>query len=320
MPGRFVAASIILNLMAASVSLGAAGNQKGAQPSAQAKEEHAPPITILSIIPAQGEPEIGVTLYGSGFTEKTTAFLGNTAVKTEVLGPKQLTFDIPKLPPGLYALFLKREDGTTSRTYNFALLPPKPVVYALSPDTMYACSTDRDREVVVSGRNFQERSQLLFDGAAIRGNFLSPASFSFKVPRAGSGLHQVQVKNSEDAISGSQGLFIDSRPEIDSVTVSEENVNYYYLAIGGRNFSQDSTLVVTEDRFQDQAGIQQPDFDVRRLRSGSSSAIDREKVVFVNCSQLMYQRYPYSTTLKSFKVQVVNPGGEESAVVQVSAP
>ena len=65
--------------------------------------------------------------------------------------------------------------------------------------------------------------------------------------------------------------------------------------------------------------MQQPDFDVKRLRSGSN-AIEREKVVFVNCSQLMYQRYPYSTTLKSFKVQVVNPGGEESAVVQVSAP
>jgi len=318
MPLRFVAAWIIVNLMAVSVSLGAAGNQKGAQ--AQAKEEPAPPITILSIIPAQGEPEIGVTLYGTGFTEKTTAFLGNTQVQTQVLGPKQLTFDIPKLPPGLYALFLKREDGTTSRTYNFALLPPKPVVYALSPDTMYACSTDREREVVISGRNFQERSQVLFDGAAIRGSFLSSASISFKVPRAGSGLHQVQVKNSEDAVSGSQGLFIDSRPEIDSVTIGEENVNFYYLVIGGRNFIQDSTLVITEDRFQDQAGIQQPDFDVRRLRSGSSSAIDREKVVFVNCSQLTYQRYPYSTTVKSFKVQVVNPGGEESAVIQVSAP
>ena len=317
---RFVIAIIMINLLTTSIPTRAVANQEASPKSGHVKEEHLPAITILSIIPAQGEPETSVTLSGTGFTEKTTAYLGNSPVPTNVLGAKQLTFDIPRLPPGLYALFLKREDGTTSRAYNFSLFPPKPVVYSLSPDTMYACTQDKDRDVVISGRNFMEKSQVVFDGAAIRGTFLSAESFSFKVPRVVAGLHQIQVKNSEEAQSGAQGLFIDSRPEIDSVTTGEENVNNYNLVIGGRNFQQDSTLVITEERDLDQSGIQKPSFDVKRLRSGTTNATEREKAVFVNCGKLIYQRFPYSSVLKNFKVQVVNPGGDESSVVQVSAP
>ena len=47
-----------------------------------------PPLNILSIIPAQGEPGITVTLYGSGFSEKTTVFLGNMELPAKVVGPE----------------------------------------------------------------------------------------------------------------------------------------------------------------------------------------------------------------------------------------
>src|SRR5664279_1288688 len=137
-PVRFVIACFLLNLLAVSLSSGATVSRKDEPKIEQTRDIQPTPITILSIIPAQGEPATSVTLSGSGFTDKTSAFLGNTGVSTEVLGPKQLTFDIPNLPPGLYALYLRRGDGTTSRTYNFTLLPPKPDIYALSTDTMYA--------------------------------------------------------------------------------------------------------------------------------------------------------------------------------------
>ena len=320
MPVRFIIALIILDLLLSPLCSYAAEISKAAPKSGQAKEEQPHQITILSIIPAQGEPETSVTLSGSGFTEKTVAFLGNTAAPTDVLNPKQLAFDIPNLPPGLYALFLRNADGTTSRTYNFNLLPPKPVVYSLSPDTILYCAPDKEREVVIAGRNFQDRSQVLFDGAAIRGRFNSRESLSFTAPRVAAGLHQVQVKNQGDTLSGAQGLFIDARPEIDSVTAADEFVNYYNLVIGGRNFQQDSTLVVSEERDQDQTGTQGTIAEVKRLRSGTANASERERLIYVNCGQIIYQRYPYSTTLKNYKVQVVNPGGEESSVVQVSAP
>jgi hypothetical protein len=320
MPVRFIIALLLLDLLLPSLSSSAAENGKGASRSGQAREEQPRQITILSIIPAQGEPETSVTLSGSGFTDKTVAFLGNTAAPTEVLSSRQLSFDIPRLSPGLYALFLRNADGTTSRTYNFNLLPPKPVVDSLSPDTIQYCSSDKEREVVIAGRNFQERSQVLFDGAAIRGHFNSQESISFTAPRVAPGLHQVQVKNQGETLSGTQGLFIDGRPEIDSVTAANDFVNYYNLVIGGRNFQQDSTVVVSEERDPDQTGSQGTIAEVKRLRSGTANASERERLIYVNCGQIIYQRYPYSTTLKNFNVQVVNPGGEESSVVQVSAP
>lgn len=320
MPVHFVIACFVLNLLAVSLSSGATVSQRDESKSEQTREVQPAPITILSIIPAQGEPATSVTLSGSGFSEKTTAFLGNTGVPTEVLGPKQLTFDIPNLPPGLYALYLRRGDGTTSRTYNFTLLPPKPDIYAISPDTMYACSADKDREVVITGRNFREKSQVLLDGAAMRGKFISPETFSFTVPRIGAGLHQVQIRNQEGTLSGAQGLLIDARPEIDNITKSDEYVNYYNMIIDGRNFQQDSTVVISEERDLELTGMQQPVVDVKRLRSGTANATEKERAIFVNCGQLIYQRFPYSSTLKNFRVQVINPGGEESSVIQVSAP
>jgi hypothetical protein len=319
MPVRFIIALILLDLLL-PLCLYSAEIRKAAPKTGQATEEQPRQITILSIIPAQGEPETSVILSGSGFTDKTVAFLGNTAASTDVLNPKQLSFDIPNLPPGLYALFLRNADGTTSRTYNFNLLPPKPEIYSLSPDTMLYCVPDKEREVVITGTNFQERSQVLFDGAAVRGHFNSKASFSFTAPRVVAGLHQVQVKNQGDTLSGAQGLFIDARPEIDSVTAAEDFVNYYNLVIGGRNFQQDSTLVVSEERDPDQTGNQGSIAEVKRLRSGTANATERERLIYVNCGRIIYQRYPYSTALKNFKVQVVNPGGEESSMVQVSAP
>ncbi len=312
---RFIVVLLMLDLLAMVTACGAA-----ASPGDGHEREAPPPLTILSIIPAQGEPSSSVTLSGSGFTDKTTAFLGNTDVPTQVVSPKLLTFDIPNLAPGLYALYLRRGDGTTSRIYNFVLLPPKPEIYAISPDTLYACSTDNSSNVLVSGKNFVERSQVLFDGAAIRGNYISTGALSFTAPRVAAGLHQIQIRNSDTAISGAQGLLIDGRPEIDNVSPGEEYVNSYNMIIEGRNFQQDSTLMVTEEREMGQTGIQQPVFDVKRLRSGATNATQREKITFINCGRIIYQRFPYSTTLKSIRVQVVNPDGQESAEIQVSAP
>ncbi|HLO27277.1 MAG TPA: IPT/TIG domain-containing protein, partial [Geobacteraceae bacterium] len=118
----------LLSFIAAQFSFGAVvplpprqTNKKEAP--APAEGERTPSVSILSIIPAQGEPGTTVILYGTGFTEKTTVFLANAELPARMTAPQQLSFDIPKLDPGLYALFLKREDGTTSRPYNFTILP-----------------------------------------------------------------------------------------------------------------------------------------------------------------------------------------------------
>ncbi len=325
MPRRLLILVPLLTLLVAHMSFGATlplppRPKTDKAPTPPKEAEKATSVNILSIIPAQGEPGMTVTLYGAGFSDKTTVFLAGMELPARAAGPQQLSFDIPKLDPGLYALSLKRGDGATSRPYNFTILPAKPVVSSLSPDTVHACATGRDRDVAVAGRNFREGSQVMFDGAAIKTRFASTESLFFSVPQIAGGLHQVQVRNAEDSLSGVLGLIIDARPEISGVSRGDEHVNYYDLIIDGRNFQQNSTLVVMEERSLEETPSRLA-VDVKRITSGSGNTTEREQIIFINCNRIVYQRHPYSSIPKNISIQVVNPGGSgESSVISVNAP
>ncbi len=317
MSGSFARALLLTTCLGLTSLAGAAVTP--ATKAAPGNVDKQPPPNVLSIIPAQGEPGSTVTLSGSGFTERTTVNLGTLQLPGRLIAPQQLAFDIPQLSPGLYALYVRRGDNTTSRTYSFTVLPQKPVADSLSPDSITTCASGREREVQLNGRNFQAKSQLIFDGAAIRSRYLSSETLSFSVPQVAAGLHQVQVRNQDDSISGILGLMIDGRPEVSSVYSKEDYVTTYNLVIEGRNFQQNSTLVVTEESSLDQESAASQ-VEVKRLRSGQAAAAERDRVVYMSCNQLIYKRFPYSTTLKNFRIQVVNPNGEESTTIQVSAP
>lgn len=261
-------------------------------------------ITIVSIIPAQGEPGVTVTLSGTGFSEKSIAYLGSVEIPAKLLGPKQLSFEIPRIQHGLYALFIKNEDGSTSRTYNFSVMPLKPVALSLSPDTVPSCTTTGRRDVTISGKNFLEGAQVLFDGAGIRSRFFSAESMGFTVPGVRGGIHQVQVRNPEETVSSPLALLIDTRPEISGITPGADFVNYYEITIEGRNFQQGSQLVV----------------DGERISAGTPVAGNRDRLIYMDCTQLIYQRHPTDSTPRTLRLQVVNPGSEESPVITVSTP
>jgi len=263
-----------------------------------------PPLTVLSIIPAQGEPGMVVTLNGTGFTGATTAFLGTHELPTAVGGGKVLSFELPELAPGVYALYLRREDGATSKAFNFMLQPQRPQVSALSPDNVPTCAFGREREVVLTGANFLEGAQVLFDGAAVPTRRISSSALSFSTPPVAAGLHQVQAKNNSDALSGALGLMVESKPEILNVAVGKDYVVYYELVISGRNFQQASVLVV----------------DGERVGTGLPASGNREQMVYLGCAQLIYQRHPYDSTPRQVTLQVVNPNGEESNAYTISTP
>ncbi|BDV43525.1 transcription factor [Geotalea uraniireducens] len=314
---------ILMSLLALAIALpvGAAPtNGAGKQMKPLKKTIEKPPATeplnILSIIPAQGEPNITVTLSGTGFTGKTAAFLGTNEIPTTVQGNEVLTFVIPKLAPGLYALFLKREDGTVSRTYNFSIFAPKPFIDGVSPDTVDICSATGERAITISGRNFQPGCQVLFNGAVVKSSYNSEESISFSVPPAPGGLHKVQVKNPDESITTPVTLAITATPEISSVSIGESSVNYYKLIIDGKNFQPGSTIAVDERYFQ--AGLNAG--AAKRLTAGNPSTGEREMLMYVSCSELVYQRYPADPTDKDLRLQVINPNGEASSVVQVTAP
>jgi hypothetical protein len=262
--------------------------------------------TILSIVPAQAEPGGKVMIFGSGFGDSARVFLGSVEMPAKTSDGKQIEFSVPaQLQPGLYALYLKRADGATSRPYNFAILSLRPVVSGLSPDQISACAQGREREVTVLGQNFNEKSMLLFDGAGMKSHFISSEAMTFSVPQVAGGLHQVLISNSPGNSSLPMALTIETRPEISQVTMGSEHVNYYELIVDGRNFQQNSSLYVDGQRIGGRGG---------------QEVSEREKLIYLDCTRLIYQRYPYSPVNKDFRIQVLNLGGEASQVVNVTAP
>ena len=297
--------TLMVALVALALSLNVAQSQGQSTPGQPARSKaQLPPLSVLSIIPAQGEPGMTVTLNGTGFSATTTALLGIHELPTTVVGGKLLTIVLPDLQPGVYALYLRREDGATSRAYNFMLQPQKPVASSLTPDTVTSCAAGKEREVILSGANFQGGTKVLLDGAAIGTRFISASALAFTAPQLAPGLHQVQVLNPPEALSGTLALFLDSRPEILGVSVGSEYVSYYELIISGRNFQQTSTLMA----------------DGVRVGTRSPAVGDRDHLVYLGCGQILYQRHPYDPTPKEMKLQVVNQNGEESNLFSISAP
>ena len=146
---------------------------------------------------------------------------------------------------------------------------------------------------------------LFLNGSAIPSTVISPDSVSFNVPPLPGGLHQVLVKNTPENSSVTLSLIVETRPEIGQVTIGNEHVNFYELIVTGRNFNQNSSVYVD--------GMQIGG------RGGQDMA-EREKLIYIDCTKLIYQRHPYSPVNKDFRLQVVNQGGEGSQVITVTAP
>lgn len=272
----------------------------------QTKFKTPTPIAILSVIPAQAEPGVKVTLSGSGFGENAAVFLGSVEVATRVVGEKQIEFNVPpKLEAGLYALYVKRSDGTTGRAYNFTVLPVRPVLSSLQPSRISICAAGKEREVIASGSHFGVTTMLFLNGAVLGSTLVSPETISFTVPSVPGGLYHVLVKNSPENSSVPLTLVVETRPEIGYVSVGSEHVNFYELIISGTNFNQNSSLYVD---------------GVQLGGRGGQDIVDREKLIYIDCTKLIYQRHPYSPVNKDFRLQVVNAGGEGSQVITVSAP
>lgn len=261
---------------------------------------------ILSIIPAQAEPGSKVMMFGSGFGTQASAYLGSVEIPSRVADGRQLEFTIPpQLDPGLYALYLKRSDGAVSRPYNFSILPLRPVLNGLVPDVINSCAQGADREVTARGQNFLEKSQLVFDGSVLKSGFISSEAISFAVPQVTGGLHQVVVRNPPDNSTVALGLMIETKPEITQVMIGSRYVNYYELIILGKNFQQNSSVYVDGQKIGGQGG---------------QDLAEREKLIYIDCTKLVYQRHPFSPVDKDFRIMIMNPGGEASQAINVTAP
>jgi hypothetical protein len=128
---------------------------------------------------------------------------------------------------------------------------------------------------------------------------------SFTVPQVPGGLHQVVVRNSPENGTVALGLIIETRPEIAQVMIGSQYVNYYELVIVGRNFQQNSSIYVDGQKIGGQGG---------------QDLGNRENLIYVDCTRLVYERHPFSPVDKDFRIIVMNPGGEASQTINVTAP
>lgn len=175
----------------------------------------------------------------------------------------------------------------------------------MQPARISFCGGGREREVIARGSNFGASTKLLFNGAVLASTLLSPEAISFTVPAVPGGLYHVLVKNAPENSSVPLALVVENSPEIVQVTVGNEHVNSYELIISGRNFNQNSSVFVD---------------GVQLGGRGGQDMIEREKLIYIDCTKLIYQRYPYSPVNKDFRLQVVNPDGESSQLITVTAP
>jgi len=269
-----------------------------------AEDNYVAAPSILSIIPGQAQPGNSVVISGAGFNSESTLFLGIKEIPFQTVTDQQISFELPQIPAGNYALYVRHKDGAASKAYSFTVTPVKPSIQSISPETVPLCSSVGDRQVLVKGQHFLEGARLLFDGAVIKGSRISTEEMTFKTPQVAGGLHQIQVKNPEEAVSSAIALLITSQPEILTVRQGNDYVNFYELNIEGINFQHGSKLIV----------------DGRTIQSGVPNPGDRDRLVFINCNSLTYQRYPNDPSVKSFQMVIVNPNGEESSLFTVSAP
>jgi len=223
---RYIASLFILLILATSPVL--------------AEDDSITAPSILSIIPGQSPPGNTVVISGSGFNSESSLFLGIDEIPFKIISNRQISFELPQMPAGNYALYIRQKNGTASKAYAFSVTSVKPTVTAISPETLSLCTS------------------------------------------AG----------------------IASQPEIRNVIQGNDYVNYYELTIEGINFQHGSTLIV----------------EGRKIQSGQTYPIDRDRLIFNSCTSLTYQRYPYDPSIKSFQMAIVNPNGEESSQFTVSAP
>lgn len=268
-------------------------------------------LQITSVSPSTASPGETVILTGGPFVAGALIRLGETPVRPDRLEKGRLTFTVPSLPPGDYLLQVIERGGQPRQIFNLRVTAPPPVITAVTPGTVDSCRIQQGTRVAVTGR-FPAGTRMLLDGAVVASG--SGAEVSFQLPPLKSGLHQIEAVGPDGRKSLSYPLVVDSVPRIFGVQEGADYVTSYEVVISGENFLFESALVVNDVPVNTPLGGQEREDIPPELLPRKDS------VRYVDCNTLIYLRHPYSREPKPVTFQVINPGGEQSQVYQVSIP
>ena len=265
-------------------------------------------LEITAVFPSTAAPGTSVTLTGGPFAAGDMVLIGDRRLAATTIAPTRLTFTVPALTSGLYALAVERAGARSAHNLQLRVAQPSPRITLVSPATLDSCTFARERQVTVSGSDFHPGTQLLLDNTALAVDKLAESEIVFTLPAVAPGLHQVQVVNADNQRSLPHGLFLSSTPEITAVQSGADNLVDYELILSGRNFLVNSLLTVNGVAVGKAVGNTSADGSVR------------ETMRYVDCTTLIYIRRPFLREPHELSLQIVNPGGEQSNVYQLTTP
>lgn len=269
---------------------------------------------IVSITPAAGAPGQSVNVVGGPFSAATEILFGNQTVRPETVENDALKFTVPPVPEGEYALRLRNGREEEAPAFTFLVSPPTPRLRALAPPTLDACSLLQGERVALSGE-FPPHSQVLLDGAVIPADHVEQNEITFLVPPLKTGIHQIVVAGPGDRRSIPHALVVNGVPRIDAVNQGADQVTSYEVVISGENFLYTSVLVANGTPLS-----QAVEGDVAENYTALNRPGGEDYVRYVDCRSIVYVRHPTTRVPKTVTLQVVNPGGEQSAVHVVVIP
>lgn len=278
-------------------------------------------IEITSLAPVRGTPGTVVGIGGGPFSPQTQPFLGEQYATPRTILKNYMEFTVPFLPPGKYTLTVQDNTVVAAQTYQFEVMAPRPQVTNINPSILDACSS-APLNLQISGRNFLPGAVLLVNDRVIPSRIINSTSIEAQTPELlEPGVYGVSVSNPDGATSLPHSLWVNSTPEIDSVELGDDFVNYYEVIIHGKNFQFNSTLVVKdpEDSALDETYQQLSSVPQKNAMSQVSNSPQGNRLIYVDCQTLIYQRYRTSQA-KNLRLQIFNPDGRKTDMYYVDLP
>ncbi|MCM2265033.1 MAG: IPT/TIG domain-containing protein [Desulfuromonadales bacterium] len=281
-------------------------------------------LEITSVTPTRATPGTLVVLTGGDFSAQSRIFLGEQFVPPARWFPRQMEFIVPALPPGGYSLTVQDEIDSVLQPFNFEVLAPRPQIARIEPDNLDVCADEAERSVRVSGSNFHAEALVLLGGSAVNSRAIDASAMEIRLPEMPAGVYGVEVRNPDGAASLPHSLWINSVPEIIGVERGSEFVNHYEVIVRGKNFFYNSILMVREaDAGAGGLGTRQMTYYAHRGASAlatSDFAAPGEQLRYLDCTTLVYLRYPSNLQDKELTLQVINPDGKKTAPYLVTLP
>jgi len=266
-----------------------------------------PALQVSSLQPTTAIPGERVTLGGSDWPHEFQLLLGETAVPYDRISNTAVRFQVPELPAGEYAIGIRSDSGSSRATTRFVLsiTSPPPLIDMVDPNLTPFCRPGEQTEVVIYGQHFSSGASLLLDESSLPVKERESGSITVVLPQIPAGLHRLQVVNPDGQKSLATTIEVADQPRIDQLQVgSDDQVVSYQIRIVGANFTPQSKLLVNGAAVINRPGL---------LEEGD------DRVTYLDCATLLYQRFPMSGQQRELQFQVLNPDGQVSNVVTLSS-